>query len=260
MDFRPHAGAPRIRPTPSSPSRRHTLEAPPSRSRDDEYLTQTRNAYRDAERAESYDRQHSGSLSWARFTMWREVRIVARFLGRYASASTPYVLDVPCGTGIGAPAFHARGARVVAADISVEMMQVGAHRYGALLSGLVQTDITRTAFPDDCFDGAVVLGFLHRVPAEMKLAVMEELGRVSRRFVVASVSVDSWSQRLKRRLVRILKPGHAFAPAPEAWPVLARLFEEAGFRIVATRSTAPLLSAEKMVLLEPRSRPGASTT
>lgn len=220
-----------------------------SSSPSDQYRTETREAYRNRQRAEAYDRQLLGSLSWARFTMWREIGLVASFIKGRVGDRKPLVIDLPCGTGVAARIFRERGYPVIAGDISAEMMEVGAHRYGDALRGMVQMDITRTPFSSGAFEAAVVLGFLHRIPADLKTQVMKEIGRISTEFVVVSVSVDGWGQRLKRRIVRLLKPGHAFAPGPEAWGTIRDMFEDAGFEILGVKSVMPVLSAEKIVLL-----------
>jgi ubiquinone/menaquinone biosynthesis C-methylase UbiE len=220
----------------------------------DDYTRITRDAYRDRDRVAAYDRQHVGGLSWARFTMWREVSIVARTIREFSEERPSVILDVPCGTGVAAPSFLEANLQVVASDISAEMMDLARERYGSCLSGLLQADVTRLPLTDGAVDGAVVLGFLHRVPEDIKRATLSELARVTRRFVIASFSVDDPVQRLKRRVIGSVKPRHAFAPAP--WPLLQMLdlVRECGFEVRRVIRVAPPLSAESILVLEPTPR------
>jgi predicted TPR repeat methyltransferase len=87
----------------------------------DQYRTETREAYRNRQRAEAYDRQLLGSLSWARFTMWREIGLVASFIRGQAGNRKPLIIDLPCGTGVASRIFRGNGYPIIAGDISAEM-------------------------------------------------------------------------------------------------------------------------------------------
>jgi ubiquinone/menaquinone biosynthesis C-methylase UbiE len=183
--------------------------------------------------------------------MWREVSAVRRALEHYGVKAGSTVADVPCGTGVAAPAFAAVGASVTAVDISREMMSFAGDRYAsARLTGFVQGDITALPFPDCAFDATVVLGFMHRVPPAIKSAALAEIARVSSRVAVVSFSVDGLGQRVKRRIIGVLKPRHKFAPAPSVLRDIQAMVSASGFRIVRVTTVAPLLSAEVVLVLE----------
>jgi SAM-dependent methyltransferase len=214
------------------------------------YEVETRHAYQDKARADAYDVQHMRGWSWARVTMHREVGLVRAALARYGVARGAKVLDVPCGTGVAAPSFT-EGASVVASDISAEMMSFARGRYAArAFAGFVQGDITAMPFRDGTFDASVVLGFMHRVPAEVKEASARELARITSRVLIASFSVDSAAQRWKRRIIGLLKPRHAFSPAPWSRRHIERLLTDAGFEVRSWSSVVPVLSAEVIVVAE----------
>jgi ubiquinone/menaquinone biosynthesis C-methylase UbiE len=182
--------------------------------------------------------------------MWREVGSVRAALRHFGSDGGA-VLDVPCGTGVAAAAFNGTQRLLVAADISLEMMQIARPEYRPdRLQGMLQSDITRLPASDGAFDGAVVLGFMHRVPPEVKESALREIARVSRRFAVVSFSVDSGAQRLKQTLVHWIRPGHAAAPAPMPAADIDALCRRCGFRIVRAAAVAPPLSAERVYWLE----------
>ncbi len=116
------------------------------------------------------------------------------------------VLDVPCGTGRFVPVFAARGCKVLAGDVSTEMLVLArrtAEEAGAACRCLA-LDARRLPIADGAVDLAVAMRLLHRVrdPAE-RVAVLRELRRVSRRWVVFSFynrrSARGLRDRLRRR-------------------------------------------------------------
>lgn len=88
------------------------------------------------------------------------------------------VLDVCCGTGDLALAFAARGARVVAADFTHEMLVRATPKRGADACLFVRGDAMRLPVPDDVFDMASVAFGIRNVAD--RLGCLEELSRVVR--------------------------------------------------------------------------------
>lgn len=216
----------------------------------DEYEKKTVEAYQDHSKALAYDQQHSQDLTWARFTMWREISTVRRALEELG-VSQGALLDVPCGTGVAAAAFNALEGRVTAVDMSREMMNFACGRYDPeTFQGLLQGDITALPFTDGAFDATVTLGFMHRVPERIKRAAMRELVRVTRRVLVVSFSLESPGQRLKRVLVNQFRPGRIFAPAPWERGRIEDLVLSFGLRIRRRVIVMPFLSAETVLVLE----------
>ena len=211
----------------------------------DDYESRTRSAYRNADRANRYKAQHQGDLSWARFAMWREVRSVRRAVTHFGVLPEEMVLDVPCGTGVAGPALCSTGAQVLAADISREMMGLARPEYDAsCFRGFTQLDITRLPFRDESVTGAVILGFMHRVPKEIKHSALAEAVRVSRRLIVVSYTVDSLLQRLKKKILKWIRPGYGEAPRPLAMSEILQMFSDLDLRLVHMTRVAPLLSGE----------------
>lgn len=216
-----------------------------------DYEKNTRNAYRSPERAVAYKRYHNSQISWGRITTRLEQRIVRRFLEQLALTGTDAVLDIPCGTGVLGPTLAAFPVHVVGSDISLEMMRLAVDEYDlARVDGWVQADITATPFRRGRFAAAVVLGLMHRIPAEVRAAALSELHRITKRSVIVSFSSTSAMQKVKHALFRALTK--RYIPAASAIP-LSQAEEEirrAGFRIVKRRALAPFLSAESLFLLE----------
>ena len=217
------------------------------------YEDKTLNAYRTRQRAEEYKRYHTKVWSWARVTTWMEQRLLARELSRYAWSADDRLLDIPCGTGILGKLLHSFPFRIVASDISPEMMELARGEYPTdRLDKCMQADITNTDLPRESFDCIVVLGFLHRVPPDIKRAALAEIAALSRKVVIVSCSVDSPSQRLKKKILSIIRRDYVPAPCPTPIKEIVKECEDAGFKVVRSFMVIPFLSAEAKFVLEKR--------
>lgn len=112
-------------------------------------------------------------LSLGQDRIWR--RAVVRAVEAY---SGELVLDLAAGTGTSSEPFTAKGARVIACDFSLGMLQVGAERRGgASRRGVtvVAGDALRLPFADETFD-AVTISFGLRNVNDVDQALRELLG------------------------------------------------------------------------------------
>jgi SAM-dependent methyltransferase len=182
-----------------------------------------------------------------------EQRAIARELARYNWSSAETLLDIPCGTGILGKILHRFPLKIVASDISGEMMALARAEYPAdRLAACVRSDITNTAFPRGSFACVVTLGFLHRVPPEIKRAALREIAALASRVVIVSCSVDTPLQRLKHAVLARVKRNHVPAPCPVPLNDIVAECEAHGLRVVRTIRVLPLLSAHALMVLEKR--------
>jgi len=215
------------------------------------YETETLNAYRTRQRAEEYKRYHTTDWNWARISTWREQRLLARELSRYSWSADDRLLDIPCGTGILGKLLHSFPFQIVASDISPDMMALARAEYpGGRLIDCVQADITNTGLPRESFACIVVLGFLHRVPPDIKRAALHEIAALSTRVVIVSCSVDTPLQRLKHAVLSRVKRNHVPAPCPVPLKEIIAECESHGFRVARAFMVVPLFSAHAMLVLE----------
>ena len=121
--------------------------------------------------AERYDLLND-VLSLGQDRYWRSV--VARLVG---AGPADRVLDIAAGTGTSSRAFTTSGARCVACDFSLGMLEVGARRPGRLVS-FVAGDAVALPFAGGAFD-AVTISFGLRNVASPDDALAEML-RVTR--------------------------------------------------------------------------------
>lgn len=118
------------------------------------------------------------------------------------------VLDAGVGTGRNLP-FYPCGARVTGVDLSSAMLARAARRRRRLGVSvpLVEMDVRRAAFPDDCFD-AVVATFLFCVlDAADQLPALVELRRICRPGGEIRILEYAYSEDPLRRVVM-----HLWAP------------------------------------------------
>jgi len=185
-------------------------------------------------------------LSAGQVRLWR--RAVTRILNAQPGET---VLDLAAGTGTSTRAFARAGAKAVAADFSLGMLQAGKkhHPTGTFAAG----DALRLPFKDDSFD-AVTISFGLRNVADTGKA-LEEMRRVAKpggRLVIAEfarIAVKPADVLYRRYLLDILpKIAKKAARNPEAYaylaesiqawpsqPELARIIEGAGWQSVRWR-------------------------
>lgn len=215
------------------------------------YDSDTKQAYRSKDRAAEYKRYHTRDWSWGRIATWREQQCLARVLRAYAWTPTDRILDMPSGTGILGHLLGTLPSRIVVSDISREMMMLGRGEYPQdRLMGCLQSDITAMPFASDAFACVMTLGFLHRVPPDVKRAAIREIARISSRLVIATCSVDTRAQRVKHRVLGWLRGRYLPAPCPAPLSEVIAECERQGLRLVRAFMVIPFLSAEAVLVLE----------
>lgn len=139
--------------------------------------------YKDKTVAESYYRE--------RFTHKRGIQrdkalraALDRALRLIPDART--VLDLPSGTGRFTEFFLERGIGYFGTDVSHEMLEVLARDHPArnLNSRLIQCDGEYLPFADNSFDCVVTIRLFQLIPKEAKIAILKEMLRVSKQWLV----------------------------------------------------------------------------
>jgi 2-polyprenyl-3-methyl-5-hydroxy-6-metoxy-1,4-benzoquinol methylase len=181
----------------------------------------------------------------------RERRLVRRYLVRVPKAT---VIDIPTGTGKLAEIFRDFGAKVMACDISENMLNVARKTYGQLGYGDVRFRICDAESLNhtlkERFDAAVCLRLLHRVPREVKERILRELAQVADH-VILSIGVDSAYHRLRRSLRGAVLGGDTrrlgAEPLDAQMEIITRYFD-----VMDSAWVLPVLSQERVYLLRPR--------
>ncbi|MBF0395184.1 MAG: class I SAM-dependent methyltransferase [Desulfobacterales bacterium] len=216
-----------------------------------DYEQDTLNAYRTPERAANYKRFHTADWTWGRFVTCLEQRAIARELARYNWSPSDQLLDIPCGTGVLGKLLHQFPFRIVASDISAEMMAIARTEYPvSKLVSCIQADVTNTPFLRRSFECVITIGFLHRVPWEIKRNTLREIAELSNRVAIISCSVDTPLQRLKQAFLSRVKRNHLAAPCPVPIRDIIVECETNGFRVIRAFMVLPFFSAHAVLVLE----------
>lgn len=114
------------------------------------------------------------------------------------------ILDICTGTGEVALRCAKKGAEVTAVDITIEMLEKARAKAKALPISFQLMDARALAFADASFDAAVISFALHDMPRRVRLEVLREAVRVSRkRVVVADYALPSW-EPLRNVVIRLI--------------------------------------------------------
>lgn len=187
----------------------------------------------DARRFRAWHERGSTERKWVR---------IRRALGRDLGTGTR-VLDVPCGRGRFTSRLLESGVELVSADLSLAMLNAVAAGRG---SARVRADALRLPFLDGSFDVVLSIRFLFHVPPELRVAVLSEMARVSRRYVVVDVRHKyCWTSATKRFRAWL------FRRRPYRRPGLVEIDADvarAGLELQERIWLAPLFS-EKMLLV-----------
>lgn len=161
------------------------------------------------------------------------------------------ILDVPCGAGKLAPIYKGRRARIVAADVSLPMLDLARHEFlrSEIAPMLHVADARNLPFADAGFDLVICLRLLHRVPEPIREDVVRELLRVSPPFALVSLAILDTVQRARLAL-RERVFGESMVLEPCSMREARRLFERVGARVVFHRPLLGWFSSEHLFLLE----------
>jgi ubiquinone/menaquinone biosynthesis C-methylase UbiE len=162
------------------------------------------------------------------------------------------VLDVPCGTGRFMSLLLRGNYQVHGADISLPMLQQAMHLrtiYGPV--SLSRSDAESLPFRNDSFDCVVCVRLMGHLPHQIRIGVLRQMRRVTRRFIVVNYFLVN-SLYARRRL-----RWHAFqGNLPAAWypcsdADLRQELIESGLNLVASFPIAGPLSESHMLVLTP---------
>lgn len=222
-----------------------------SRDGEFEYSSDMKDHYKSETVAQEYHNAYSKNGSWRhRLIANRERNAIETLLQKVPHDT---VLDIPTGTGKLAPVFAKTESDVLACDISPHMLEIAEEEYdragvdGARFQQCNAEEITETI--SETFDVAVSLRLLHRVPADLKREILQELGAVGE-YVIASTGVETRFQRFRRTTRKRLIGGDERDHCYESPEETKEIFSD-GFEIIDSKAVLPVLSQEYVYLLKP---------
>lgn len=216
-----------------------------------------RAAYRNDTVAAKYEKARFSSWR-GRVGDWLDKRVL-RLALRHLPQESLMVLDVPCGTGRMTSTLITAGYRVVACDVSAEMMAIARHRLvdsSTAPLGYVQADALRLPFQDKVFVCATAMRFMGHVPPAARIQVLRELSRVSRICIIADYCVHNPITRVRRWFERLIATRDFGFERSWAWQIVSRRELEREFRAAGLRAArwipkVPFISDAWTVVLEP---------
>jgi len=168
-------------------------------------------AYLDQSVADEYERRRfSGWLG--RFVDEREKGIVLRMVGRVVSslrAEKPRIqklriLDIPCGTGRMSTLLGEKGAKVVGADISLQMLLKAREKLGSR-GDLVLCDAERLPFKDSVFHCVLTVRLTGHVPPKARKRILKEGKRVTERWMLLFYYDPLSLKGIFRRMINLFR-------------------------------------------------------
>lgn len=221
-----------------------------------DYEQNTRHHYKSAAVARAYHDSFSSPKGWSglrfAFVARRERHVIATYLAKVPSRS---VVDIPAGTGKLASVFCDAGSRVLACDVSDEMLDIAKVTYGRLGPARVAFRVVDLAAASKSireeYDLTVCLRLLHRVPDHIRRQMLQEIAYLTPHAIV-SFAIESPYQRLRRLARRAAFGGDDMGI--EMRPDRENLHRmlKAYFEVLESTPIARGLSAECIYLLRSR--------
>ncbi len=216
-----------------------------------DYSEEMKNHYKNDDVAQKYYQAYSDEGTWRhKLIANRERNAVASLLKRIPDDS---VLDIPTGTGKLAPIFAKTGSKVLACDISENMLDIAEeefNRYGIYDAQFQVCDAEKVSKTlNHEFDVAISLRLLHRVPTDVKRTILAEIGAISD-YVIVSTAIETPFHEVRRDIRQRILGGDERNHGYESPETTHEIMTD-GFEIIASKRVLPLLSQEQVYLLQP---------
>jgi ubiquinone/menaquinone biosynthesis C-methylase UbiE len=213
--------------------------SPPSPARPDDYGA--RREYLTDAVAAGYERERYSSVL-GRYRWRREQAAVRSLLATVPPGEVAAILDCPSGIGRWHQALHSLSPEVlVCGDVSPAMLRATGSPFPI---AFVQSAAEELPFADGQFDLVFCHALAKHLPKPVQDAVLHDLARVSRRYVVCSLSVAHGIPGLLRGLRR----ARGAQTVSTSW--VAEHAAAAGLRIRASRQTSTPLGTERSYVFE----------
>jgi SAM-dependent methyltransferase len=197
--------------------------------------------------ASSYDHERFTSAK-GRWIDGREKASITKALAQVPRECT--ILDLPCGTGRITKHVLSLGYRVTGADVSPDMIALARQLIGdhENLLGYVQVDAERIALPSDSYDCITSVRLMGHLPPALKVAVLREMARVARKYLVVTFYKAGPLRSLKWRLTHHA-PIRRAAWYPLTRSGLRQLFDVCALRPLGHWDVCPMISDGRTCLL-----------
>ena len=152
----------------------------------------------DKQVASSYDYDRQGEEHWG-----LENEFITSYFDEHSLIS---ILDVPVGTARLIP-FYPKSSQITGVDMSLDMLEVARRKVEDEMYmnniTLQQGDATQLTFLDNQFDYVICFRLLHLVPNDIRLKIIHELLRVTKKSLLIQIYLSRQNSLLKRIYHRI---------------------------------------------------------
>jgi ubiquinone/menaquinone biosynthesis C-methylase UbiE len=214
-------------------------------------LRETIKRYQSASYAQKYTQEYLGGLDLkslrSRIIAGFEKSIIERLI-KGVVENGDVVLDVPSGSGKLGQTLSIFPVKIVAGDISLEMMSLARGEYARdKLIKLLRLDARVMPLKDNCIDIVICLRLFQRLPKDVRCDILNEFQRITRRYLIISYSYESITQRMRGRLRGLYDREKTMFCSVSLRDIRLEL-EEAGFILKKARHVVARLSSEVIIL------------
>lgn len=207
-----------------------------------------RKRYQSKSYAQHYDKARYGGIL-GRIKNWNTLNTIEKALKSLEKGSL--ILDIPCGTGRLSPLVLQNGFRWLGADISYEMMEVAREktaRYRDAI-GNVRLESERMPFKSGSIDCVASIRFIYHVLSrEERIAILREMNRISRKWVIIDYNYSNPVRSLYRRIGYLVRP-----PRRKRRLSMKEIYEElaeAGLKVYRAFPVSRVLSDNVILLCQ----------
>jgi ubiquinone/menaquinone biosynthesis C-methylase UbiE len=206
--------------------------------------------YKEKSVAERYNNQYTEPLNLSNFRAQivgkREEKAVVEMLKGIEAGEN--VLDIPCGTGRYTEILLKKGDSVTGADISDEMMEYA--KINTLKYGDAQfkvADAAKLPFANNEFDGVLCIRLYQRIPKEIRVEMLKEVSRVSRKWGILFFGMKTPWLDIRQWVRNLFIRGRANNPNAITFEEMKRELDEAGLKIERYKWVFPVFASGLVV-------------
>lgn len=211
-----------------------------------------KSAYQDIDTVQKYEKTRFQNIP-GRVFEYVQKRAIRRTINSLQGVST--ILDLPCGTGRLTKLLSDKGYKVVGFDISEAMLRYASQRMDdyKLFKLFALGSAENLCIRDSSFDCIISFRFFCHIPSNSRVKILQEMKRVSKRWIIITNAYLTPYTRLRRKLKKIvgLNYGH-WRPIrfPYTTTILINELEAVGLRLSKIEWSNKFLSEEAYFILE----------
>ncbi|MFP4145100.1 MAG: methyltransferase domain-containing protein [Phycisphaeraceae bacterium] len=207
-------------------------------------------AYFDPTVARNYDRERFTNVPGRVFDRLEKRALAGLIRQVVTEFEHPRILDAPCGTGRITRLLLEEGLDVTAGDVSEPMIEVARQKLGryADYTDFRRLDLDDLDVEENSFDLVTCIRLFHHLETDERAAVLAQVAKATRRYVVVNISYSSPYYRFRRWVKRRL--GQGVSRTCSTWREMEAEAARAGLTIRDWRWVLPGVSEDLLVLLE----------